>query len=435
MPTIKELRDQAARATNAARSILEAIPANASAEARAEENVKVDAHLEEARRYEADAARLEQLETIEAQQRSRAEQNEQRSREGNRPIVPGQSGGADGGSGGVLTYRSAFTRLAQNGFSLEGLAPEVRQMLASGPEAQANAETRTQVAGTNSAGGYTVPREMANMIEMAMAAYGPMFNEQICTVVTTQTGVSIDLPTIDDTSREAGASTEGADFTDGGGVDVTVGQKTLEAYMRDSEFVKFSPVLAQDSPFSWEQILADLLSEGLGRKANKDLTTGTGSSQPNGIVTASAAGKTCASSTAFTADEILDLVHSVDPAYRVQPKTRAMFNDTTLLALKKLKDGQGNYLIRESPDFAGRLIIGATVIPYSINQAMASIGVSAKFMVYGDFAKYYVRKVGQPVLGVLRERFWPQTGVAAYHRWDGELAFSAAVKHMKGAAS
>lgn len=431
---IKELRDQAARATNAARSILEAIPESASAEVRAEENIKVDRHLEEARRLEGEAERLERLEALEGQQRARQDQEEQRSREGRRPVIPGVSGG-EGRDGQPLTYRAAFTRLAQNGFSLEGLDPEVRQVVMSGPEAQANIETRTQVAGTNSAGGYTVPREMANMIEIAMAAYGPMFDEQICTVLTTQTGVSIDLPTIDDTAREAGASTEGADFTDDGGVDVTVGQKTLEAYMRDSEFVKFSPVLATDSPFSWEQILADLLSVGLGRKGNKDLTIGTGSSQPNGLVTASAAGKTCATSTGFTADEIIDLYHSIDPAYRVMPKFRAMFNDTTLLAIKKLKDGQGNYLIKESPDFAGRMVIGATVVPYSINQAMASIGVSARFMVMGDFAKYYVRKVGQPVLGVLRERFWPQIGVAAYHRWDGELAHANAVKHMKGAAS
>lgn len=186
-----------------------------------------------------------------------------------------------------------------------------------------------------------------------------------------------------------------------------------------------------DSIVSMEQFLGALLGERLGRLANLQLSTGTGSGAPNGIVTASSLGKTVAGTTAITADEVLDFVHSVNPAYRASPKSRIMFNDSTLLALRKLKDGQGNYLITEAPDGTGRLRVGAVSVPYSINQAMASMTTGNKVMVYGDFSKYFVRKVGAPIIGVLRERFWPDMGIAGLIRFDGELGDTAAVKHLK----
>ena len=51
-------------------------------------------------------------------------------------------------------------------------------------------------------------------------------------------------------------------------------------------------------------------------------------------------------------------------------------------------------------------------------------------MVFGDFGKYYVRKVGAPAIGVLRERFWPDLGIAGLIRFDGELGDTAAVKYL-----
>ena len=81
----------------------------------------------------------------------------------------------------------------------------------------------------------------------------------------------------------------------------------------------------------------------MARIANSKLTTGSGSSDVEGIVTNSAASVTAASATAVTADEIIDLIHSVDSAYCVGNVT-FMMNDSTLAAVRKLKDGDGNYL-------------------------------------------------------------------------------------------
>ncbi len=71
---------------------------------------------------------------------------------------------------------------------------------------------------------------------------------------------------------------------------------------------------------------------------------GDGTGDPLGIVAASTLGVTAVSQTAVTFDELLDLYHSVDPAYRASPKARWMFNDTTLKAIRKLKGGDGQYI-------------------------------------------------------------------------------------------
>ena len=66
--------------------------------------------------------------------------------------------------------------------------------------------------------------------------------------------------------------------------------------------------------------------------------------EPQGVVTGSTLGKTAAGVATITADELIDLFHSIDPAYRQSPRFRWMFNDATLKAIRKLKDGDGNYL-------------------------------------------------------------------------------------------
>jgi len=334
----------------------------------------------------------------------------------------------------------------------EAVAPEYREVFAKAicgqTEFMSNAEkevlkrgmtqfaqeSRAQNAGTTTAGGFTVPTTLSAEIVRSMLAWGPMYSGDICTEIVTASGNPMKLPTVNDTAVAAGAHTEGTALTDDGGKDVTFGQKSLDAYAFDTEFVRWSWELDMDSIFSMEQLLGSLLGERLGRIANLQLSVGTGSGAPNGIVTASTLGLTAAATNAVTADEVLNFVHSVDPAYRMSPKARFMFNDSTLLALRKLKDGQGNYLVTEAPDGQGRLRIGAVSAPYSINQAMDSLAAAKKVMAYGDFSKYYVRKVGGPVVGVLKERFWPDMGIAGLIRFDGELGDTAAVKHLITAA-
>jgi HK97 family phage major capsid protein len=266
-----------------------------------------------------------------------------------------------------------------------------------------------------------------------MKAWGPMYDGDIVTDLTTTSGNQVNIPTVDDTANEAALRAEGVDLVDDGSGDVALGQKSLNAYVFATPIIRFSFELAQDSAFGVEALLGDLIGERLGRIANRRNTTGTGANQPNGVVTASSLGKISAATAAITFDEVLELEHSVDPAYRASPKCRFMFNDNTLLALRKLKDSEGRYIWQ-----AGNVQQGVPSTlngrPYSINQHMDSLAAAKKVMLFGDLGKYFVRKVGQPLVGVLRERFYPDLGIVGLIRFDGELGDTAAVKHLITAA-
>lgn len=427
MAELKTLRETAARTLTEARSMLDSIKDDATAEQRAEAEVSVDRALDEVTRIESEISRREKMAAAEARMEARMDEVDV----SRRPNPQGEARGVD--DGGAVDYRAAFHEYLRAQGQLGEMRPEARAALQAG---YTTVEQRAQTT-TNSAGGYTVPTELQNIMIRSMLAWGPMYDEDLATSITTTGGYTMTMPTVNDTAVTAGAHTEGATLTDDGGKDVTFGVKQLDAYAFDTEWLRVSKELADDSIFAMEQLIGDLLGERLGRIANLQLTTGSGSSAPHGIVTASSAGTAAASTSAITADEIITLIHNVDPAYRTGPKVRFSFHDSTLAAIRKLKDGDGNYLWQMGNVQQGQpgSLLGYN---YSVNQAMAQLGdgASSRVVLFGDFGKYYVRKVGAPLIGALQDKdFWPGFGVAGYIRFDGELADTAAVKHLPLAAS
>lgn len=422
----KELIEKREKLVADARAALDEIKKNTDEARAAELEKRHDDIMAEFDRVDAQLIREKRM--ADAQKRIDDAAAEERARQ--RPISGGGEGrGQDDGE--QITYRSAFHRYVAAAGDMSALSTEERAALQAGV---APREARAQTVGTPSSGGYTVPTELSDQIIISMKAWGPMYDEDICTVMNTTAGNPVDLPTVDDTGVPVAKHTEAGAVTDDGGSDATFGKKTLSAHAYDTEWVKFSWELAQDSIFNFETLLGGLLGQRLGRRANTELTIGDGTGDPEGIVTGSTLGKTAAATAAITWDEIIDLEHSVDPAYRSSPKARYMFNDTTLSACRKLKDGNGNYLWQMGDvqkgipgSFNGR--------PYSINQAMDSLGAAKKVIVFGDFSKYFVRKVGGIVLFVARERFAPDIGLLGLIRLDGKLGDTAAIKHLITAAS
>lgn len=426
MADLKTLREQMANAATEARSLLDQA-AKATDPARAAElETQHDNAMADYDALSAKAERLSKLESVEQRLSANAEAEARAARESKRPGVDPR----EVSQGGDFTYRTAFHEYLRAAGQKSDMPAEARAVLEQG---FAKLEIRAQTT-TAAAGGYTVPVELANILVKSMLAWGPMYDPGITTEIVTAGGGVITMPTVNDTTAAVVKHTEGTTLTDDGGSDVVFGEKRLEAYPFNTEWLRVSKELVDDSIFNMEALLGDLLGERLGRRANLELTTGDGTGDPNGIVTASALGVTAAAAAAITWDEVMNLEHSVDPAYRVGPRVRFMFNDSTLLALRKLKDGDGNYLWQMGnvqagipPTFNGR--------SYSINQAMASLGASSRVMLFGDFGKYYVRKVGSPLIGAIQDKdFWPGFGIAGYIRFDGELADTAAVKHLITAA-
>lgn len=328
-------------------------------------------------------------------------------------------------------YREVFEKQLRYGAA--SLDAEEREVLMANYR---STELRAQGTSPDAAGGYVVPEVFSDEINKSMAIWGPMFDANVTREIRTSGGNPIPWPTVDDTANETTQKAQNVAADDDGSDDVAFGQKLLEAYTHTTGVVRVSNELLEDSAFDMQSLLTDLFGERAGRGANRALTTGTGSSQPHGIVTASSLGKTAAAAASITSDELIDLLHSVDAAYRQSPRTIWQFNDLTLAAIRKLKDGQGNYLWQ-----MGDVRIGepATLLghAYRVNNAMADIGASARPVIFGDHNRYVVRKVRNFMVMALRERYaeFFQTGMIGFNRFDGELVDTAAVKHLVMAAS
>jgi HK97 family phage major capsid protein len=416
-----ELHDQRGRLVTQAREALEEIKSNTD-EARATE-------LEQ--RHDTIMGELDKLDaTIAREARvAKAEAAAEEARAAKRPDQSSEARGVDMAE--KPAYRDAFIALARSGFDPQELSAEHRAVIKAGI---ADFEGRAQTAGTTTAGGFTVPTELAAVVDKTLKMWGPMYDENICTVLNTSGGNPLDFPKTDDTAVAVAQHTEAGAMTDDGGVDAVFAKMTLGAFAYNTEWVQISMELLQDSAINVEQFIGELLGERLARRVNTELTVGDGTGDPLGIVAASSLGKAATDDVTITSDEIIDLLHSVDPAYRASPKARFMFNDATLATIRKLKDGDNNYLWQMGDIRVGEpgRLLGFN---YSVNQAMASIAASAKPIVFGDFSKYYVRKVGSPVVGVRREYYWPNIGLAGVVRLDGDLIQTGAVKHLILAAS
>ena len=415
---IKELREQQARIATNARAKFDEITDKTPEDRAAEIEREFDAMMAEHDKIGEKIERLKKLEEAEA----RANEGDDRRPRGEDVEARGKEERAK------PEYKEVFAKALR--FGAASLDSEERDILRAG-RADVPDEMRAQSTGTDAAGGYTVPTEFSGEIDKAMAAWGPMWDANIVRELNTSNGRQIDWPTVDDTANTGRIKAENASVDDDGTDDVTFGEKVLNAYVYDTGMVRIPLELLQDSAFNMEELLSDLFGERLGRTANAVLTTGTGTGQPNGIVTASSLGKTAASATAITSDELIDLVHSVDPAYRSSPRCRWQFNDSTLAAIRKLKDGQGNYLWQMGDVRTGEpnTLLG---YPYSVNQAMADIGIGKKTVIFGDHSKFVVRKVMGFQVMTLRERYAEnfQVGMVGFKRFDSELINTAAVKHL-----
>jgi HK97 family phage major capsid protein len=201
--------------------------------------------------------------------------------------------------------------------------------------------------------------------------------------------------------------------------DIAFGQVVLKAYKYSSKTVLVPFELLQDSAIDIEAYIAQKLGERIGRITNQHFTTGTGTNQPQGVVPFSTLGKTGANgqTTSVTYDDIVDLEHALEPAYR--RRARFMMHDQTLRAIKKLKDSQGRPLwlpglaVRE-PD----TILG---YPYVINQDMPQMAASAKSILFGDFSNYFIRRVMDLTLFRITDKYVEtgQVGFLAFMRTDG----------------
>jgi HK97 family phage major capsid protein len=205
-------------------------------------------------------------------------------------------------------YDEAFYAYMRRGMG--ELPSEQQQLLRTG---FVKNEERAQGSATGSAGGFLVPEGFRATITESMKAFGGLMN--LANVITTSTGNPLPWPTNDDTGNVGALLAENTQI---GEQDATLGENELGAYTFTSKLVRVSWQLLDDSAFDLPTFLARKLGERIGRAQAPYLVSGTGTSQPTGLVTNATAGVTGAVSAtaAITYDNLIDLEHSVDPAYR-----------------------------------------------------------------------------------------------------------------------
>jgi len=390
MASSRDLRAQRAKLIEDARAIHDQETVSA------EDMAKFDAMMAEADGLKAKIDQIERADTLMAENAEAL-----RNRAIAAGVSPDQMAARDDVE--ISTFR-AWVRSGVN-----GLSPEQHEVFARRFQA-------AQSIGTGTAGGYTVPQGFYDQLIDAEKAYGGM--TEAAYVFDTDTGNPLPVPTDNDTTNAGAILAENTQVT---AQDVTFGVVTLGAYTYTSKLVLVSNQLLQDSAFNLDGFLADKLGTRIARITNTHFTVGTGSSQPNGVVTAAQNGTTCPTGNTATIpyDSLVNLQHSVDPAYR--RNARFMMADGTLKILKQLKDTQNRPLwlpglaVKEPDTILGH--------PYTINQDMAVPAANAKTLLFGDFSKYFIRRVAGVSLMRLTERYadYNQTGFLAFQRWDGNL--------------
>ena len=318
-------------------------------------------------------------------------------------------------------YQDAFETYMRSG--MERCSLEQRSMLLENRAAG--------IATTNEGGGFLVPPGFRRVLQENLKAYGGLIN--YANVITTDTGQPLQWPTVDETGNVGAILAENTQVSQ---LDATFGSRTLGAYTYTSKLVLVSLQLLQDSAFDLNTWLPRALGTRIGRAVAAHLITGTGSSQPTGILTNVTVGKQPASGQTLTImyDDLIDLEHSVDPAYRVPfrpgygdlqgsdtDRQSAMYvmNDATLKVIRKLKDQQNRPLWVPVPAPGFPATINGW--PYVIDQGMPVPGANNKTILFGDIsAGYIVRQVLGVQMVRLAERYadFLQVGFFGFSRLD-----------------
>jgi HK97 family phage major capsid protein len=283
---------------------------------------------------------------------------------------------------------------------------------------------------TSTQGQATIPDEMMKAYYEVLKWIGRV--RSVAEVFNTTTGAPLPMPKVNDTTNVGEIVADGGAHTTTN--DPAFELVTLGSFKYGSGAVLVSWELLQDSSMNLPVYLGNALGTRIARKQNTDFTVGAGTTLPFGVATQASLGKTAAATNAITFDEVIDLYHSVDIAYRGRPSSAFMVHDTMAATLRKMKDSQGRYLWEMSVQVgAPDRMIGVPVI---INNDMDSaLSTNKRLVLYGDFNAYKIRDAGAVEVRRADElrMLNGQVVFLAFQRSDGNLIDNTAVKYLRTA--
>ncbi|HEX4608853.1 MAG TPA: phage major capsid protein [Urbifossiella sp.] len=425
MPTANELRTQRAAVIAQSRQLID----KAGEEKRdmtAEESGNFDRAMADADRLAKEvrsAEQREQLEALEAEQRASA----------GRKVPP---------TPGTITVRGGEPSDYDRRESVRAWA------LAGTDHARTDADTLHRAAvcgiklvsstlslrdlskGTATAGGNAVPFGMVNVIERQLKFFAPI--RGYASSLTTDSGIDIPYPRTSDIANSAAIVGENGNIT--AATDPTFDKVTMKAWKYATTIVKISVELLQDMSVDPEQLIGSMLGERMGRGQATDFVTGNGTTAPQGLAIGAAVGVNLITANPLTHDKVIDLIYSVDRAYRVATSA-FMCHDDTVAALIKLKDTTGQYLWQPSVQ-AGEpdRLRNYPVLPSNDLTSINSPGDNQPLILFGDAKKYLIRDVrGSQQVTRLNELYAAtgEVGFVLLQRTDGRyIGHSGCVKSL-----
>jgi HK97 family phage major capsid protein len=394
MSTIIELREKRAKAWDAAKAFLDSRRGNDGL-IPAEDNTTYE-------KMEADVINLgKEIDRLERQQTIDLEL----AKAINTPITnkPTQNGESKTGRASE-EYKSSFWKQMRNKTDFE-----VRNALQIGQDSE---------------GGYLVPDEFERTLVEALNEENIF--RQLAKVISTSSG---------DKKIPVSTSKGNASWVEEEGLipesDDTFGQVSIGAF-KLATIIKVSEELLNDSAFNLEQYIAKEFARRIGAKEEEAFFSGDGTGKPTGILAAAGGGEvgvTAASATAITLDEVMDLFYSLKSPYR--KRATFLMHDSTVKAVRKLKDGSGQYLWQ--PSITAGTPDTILNVPVRTSADMPAIAAGAKSIAIGDFSYYWVADRQGRAFKRLNELYAAtgQIGFMASQRVDGKLVLPEAIKVLQ----
>lgn len=276
--------------------------------------------------------------------------------------------------------------------------------------------------GTDSEGGYLVPDEYEK--KLVESLQDEVFFRSLATVIRTSSG-DRKIPIVTSKGEAAWIDEEGQ-FPES---DDSFGQTSIGAY-KLATMIKVSDELLNDSVFNIEQYISKEFGRRIGAKEEEAFFVGDGQGKPIGLFSTTGGAETgvTAATVSITFDDVMDLYYSLRAPYR--NKASWLLNDSTVKAIRKLKDGNGNYIwqpsVREGePD---RILNR----PYRTSIYVPELAEGKRVMAFGDYSYYWIADRQGRSFKRLNELYAAtgQVGFLACERVDGKLILSEAVKTL-----
>lgn len=326
----------------------------------------------------------------------------------------------------TLLEKKAWDSWARKG--AQGMTPDEREIF------------NTLSTTTNSQGGYTVPTTVSSRLIDALKWYGGM--RPVAEIMRTTSGENINFPTSDGTAETGEIVSQNSSASS---TDPSFGVKTVGSFVFSSMIVTVPWELLQDTVIDLEAFILKRLSQRLGRIQNTKFTVGAGTTEPFGVVTDATSGTvgTTGQTTTIISDDLVNLEHSVDFAYRQLGNCRWMMHDSSLKVIKKLKDSQNRPLWLpgigiDTGGIAGKVPNTLLGYEYQINNDIATMAANAKSVLFGDFSFYLIREVFDIRMLRFDDSAYAskhQVGFLAFARADGKLLDTNAVKYYANSAT